>query len=93
MGKVIVLEGAHGEFSGIGQMIGYCDFNTAIIRFPDGTMGHWHAGLTREATPTETAIVQTLAPAQNECFHDKNVCGRLTKTLVLCGRCKKAVEE
>ena len=92
LGKIVVVE-AGGQIKGFGQMVSYSTFDTAGIREPDGNLVHWHVGMVREATPTEAAIVQTLAPAQNECFHDKNICGRLTRTLLLCGRCKKAVEE
>ena len=93
LSKIVVAEFADGKFNFVGQMIGYADRPVAVIRLADGSQVSWMAEIVREATPTEAAIVQTLAPAQNECFHDKNICGRLTRILLLCGRCKKAVEE
>ena len=90
---LVVAETGAGLFLAIGQMVTYEPGPGAMIRLPDGSLSYATAAFVREATPTEAAIVQTLAPAQNECFHDKNICGRLTRTLLLCGRCKKAVEE
>lgn len=95
LGKIVIGETVDcGEaLITVGQMMAYTAEPIAVIRLPNGQTANWEARWVRLATPTEIAIVQSLAPAQNECLHDKNTCGRITRTLLLCGRCRKAVEE
>jgi hypothetical protein len=94
LGKVVVISTAQGNFHAIGQMVIYAEEPTIGVMLPNGQIAHWRADMARLATPEETAIVQALAPAQNDCSHEKGF-GRLayTESRLLCGRCRKAVSE
>jgi hypothetical protein len=93
LGKLVVALTTQGNLVAVGQMVIYAEEPTIGIRLPDGTLIHWQAALAREATADETAIVQKLAPAQNDCDHKQT--GRLTWTTnaLVCARCRKTVSE
>jgi hypothetical protein len=53
LGKIVTARTVQGEVQVTGQMLTYTERPTVGIGLADGSMAHWHADMTRPATPEE----------------------------------------